>query len=153
MAYVLTNLSPLSGQSSAGKRVRAQLKMGEHPGWTFLWLILWSEYVLAKLLYILNIEMMNSSVCLEINTHFIYLFIKHREPTGPSFPAALKCSLYLWICGKLAVWRASEFHMHMQSDVLCVSCNMCIHIFVSKNHKANNFRHFTCREFSEREND
>lgn len=50
MAYVLTNLSPLSGQSS-------QLKMGEHPGWTFLWLILWSEYVLAKLLYILNIEM------------------------------------------------------------------------------------------------
>lgn len=57
MAYVLTNLLPLSGQSSAGKRVRAQLKMGEHPGWTFLWLILWSEYVLAKLLYILNIEM------------------------------------------------------------------------------------------------
>lgn len=57
MAYVLTNLSPLSGQSSAGKRVRAQLKMGEHPGWTFLWLIHWSAYVLAKLLYILNIEM------------------------------------------------------------------------------------------------
>lgn len=96
-------------------------------------------------------EVMNSSVCLEINTHFIYLFIKHREPTGPSFSAALKCSLYLWICGKLAVWRSSEFHM--QSDVLCVSCNMCIHILVSKNPKANNFRHFTCREFSEREND
>lgn len=128
MAYVLTNLSPLSGRSSAGKRVRAQLKMGEHPGWTFLWLILWSEYVLAKLLYILNIEM------IPVMWDNTFIFIQ-------SFLNNSRLMLTLSEC------------VINSRDVLCVSCNMCIHIFVSKNPKANNFRHFTCREFSEREND